>query len=114
MHVEVKSHIKKETWRVIKSYGKANLITSKWVLRLKKNADGSIQKYKARLVARGFTQIEGVDFDETFVPTSRLHNMRLLFATAIALDMNVHEIDYQTAYLNAKLQNEIYMEPPEP
>ncbi|KAE8251015.1 hypothetical protein A4X13_0g4198 [Tilletia indica] len=113
MHVEVQSHIKRGTWRVVKRYGKANLITSKWVLRLKKNADGSIQKYKARLVARGFTQVEGVDFDETFAPTSRLQNMRLLFATAAALDMDVHQIDYETAYLNAKLQNEIYMDPPE-
>ncbi|KAE8254572.1 hypothetical protein A4X13_0g3372 [Tilletia indica] len=113
MHVEVRSHIKRGTWRVVKRYGKANLISSKWVLRLKKNADGSIQKYKARLVARGFTQVEGVDFDETFAPTSRLQNMRLLFAVAAALDLDVHQIDYETAYLNAKLQNEIFMLPPE-
>ncbi|KAE8251482.1 hypothetical protein A4X13_0g3976 [Tilletia indica] len=113
MHVEVRSHIKRGTWRVVKRYGKANLISSKWVLRLKKNADGSIQKYKARLVARGFTQVEGVDFDETFAPTSRLQNMRLLFAVAAALGLDVHQIDYETAYLNAKLQNEIFMLPPE-
>ncbi|KAE8238258.1 hypothetical protein A4X06_0g8909, partial [Tilletia controversa] len=112
MNVEIKSHKDRGTWRIVKRRGQ-NLVTSKWVLRLKKNADGSIQKYKARLVARGFTQVEGVDFDETFAPTSRLQNMRLLLATAVALNLDVHQIDYETAYLNAKLQNEIYMEPPE-
>ncbi|KAE8182665.1 hypothetical protein CF328_g8434 [Tilletia controversa] len=112
MNVEIRSHKARGTWRIVKRRGQ-NLVTSKWVLRLKKNADGSIQKYKARLVARGFTQIEGVDFDETFAPTSRLQNMRLLLANAVALNMDVHQIDYETAYLNAKLQNEIYMEPPE-
>ncbi|KAE8226259.1 hypothetical protein CF319_g1123 [Tilletia indica] len=113
MHKEVKSHITRGTWRVVKAYGKANLISSKWVLRLKKNADGSIQKYKARLVARGFTQVEGVDFDETFAPTSRLQNMRLLCAMAAALGLDIHQIDYETAYLNAALKNEIYMLPPD-
>ncbi|KAE8219765.1 hypothetical protein CF319_g6604 [Tilletia indica] len=113
MHKEVKSHITRGTWRVVKSFGKANLISSKWVLRLKKNADGSIQKYKARLVARGFTQVEGVDFDETFAPTSRLQNMRLLCALAVSLGMDIHQIDYETAYLNAKLKNEIFMLPPD-
>ncbi|KAE8229103.1 hypothetical protein CF326_g5936 [Tilletia indica] len=113
MHKEVKSHITRGTWRVVKRFGKGNLISSKWVLRLKKNADGSIQKYKARLVARGFTQVEGVDFDETFAPTSRLQNMRLLCALAAALGMDIHQIDYETAYLNATLKNQIFMLPPE-
>ncbi|KAE8198649.1 hypothetical protein CF328_g3486 [Tilletia controversa] len=111
MNVEIRSHKNRGTWRVVKRRGQ-NLVTSKWVLRLKKNADGSIQKYKTRLVARGFTQIEGFDFDETFAPTSRLQNMRLLLANAVALNMDVHQIDYETAYLNAKLQTTSSWSPP--
>ncbi|KAE8224207.1 hypothetical protein CF319_g2861 [Tilletia indica] len=110
---ELRSHEERGTWEMVKAPEGANLVTSKWVLRIKRNADATIQKYKGRLVARGFTQVHGVDYDETFAPTSRLQILRLFCALSAALDMELHQIDFETAYLNAKLKHDIYMEVPE-
>jgi hypothetical protein len=85
---------------------------SKWVLRRKFGPDGSIQKYKARIVAQGFTQIEGVDYDETFAPVAKLSFLRTILAVAAEYDLEVHQMDVKCAYLNGELEEEIFMEPP--
>ncbi|KAE8187009.1 hypothetical protein CF336_g6746, partial [Tilletia laevis] len=113
MRKELQSHAERGTWEMVKVPEGVNLVTSKWVLRIKRNADATIQKYKGRLVARGFTQIHGVDYDETFAPTSRLRILRLFCSLSAALDLELHQIDFETAYLDAKLKHDIYMEVPE-
>ncbi|KAE8258495.1 hypothetical protein A4X13_0g1659 [Tilletia indica] len=113
MQKELRSHGERGTWEVVTVPLGANLISAKWVFRVKRNGDASIQKYKARLVARGFTQVQGVDYDETFAPTSRLQILRLFCALVAVLDMDLHQIDFETAYLNANLTHDIYMLPPE-
>ncbi|KAE8242469.1 hypothetical protein A4X06_0g6892 [Tilletia controversa] len=113
MQKELKSHDGRGTWEIVTAPLGANLISAKWVFRVKRNGDATIQKYKARLVARGFTQVQGVDFEETFAPTLCLQILRLFCALVAVLDMELHQIDFETAYLNATLTHDIYMLPPE-
>jgi len=80
----------------------ANIIDSHWVLHIKKNAPGKVEKYKAHLVAKGFTQIYGVDFYETYAPVARLASFRLLLAIAACNDWPVDTFDFDSAYLNSE------------
>ncbi|SPC64033.1 related to retrotransposon protein [Ustilago sp. UG-2017b] len=89
------------------------LVDSKIVLRLKLDADGIPVRHKARLVAQGFTQREGVDFEETFAPVALLSAIRALLSLAVERDWEVHQLDITMAYLNSTLKHEIYMKPPE-
>jgi hypothetical protein len=88
------------------------VVGSKWVFKIKRGPDGSIQKHKARLVAQGFTQIEGIDFDETFAPVAKFASLRTVLALAAEHDLEVHQLDVKSAYLNGDLKEEIFMAPP--
>ena len=90
------------------------MIDSKWVLRIKKNSAGEIDKYKARLVARGFTQIYGIDYYETYAPVARLASFRIILAIAARNGWPVHSFDFDSAYLNSKFEEDeaIYIEQP--
>ncbi|KAK4389641.1 Retrovirus-related Pol polyprotein from transposon TNT 1-94 [Sesamum angolense] len=79
----------------------------------KYKADGSIDKYKARLVAKGFKQKEGLDFFDTYSPVTRITSIRVLIAIAALYDLEIHQMDVKTAFLNGELDEEIYMEQPE-
>jgi len=91
----------------------SNIITPKWVFRYKYNSDNSINKRKARLVARGFTQKQGIDYNETFSPTLKQDSLRIATAIASANNFNIYQIDIKSAYLNATLNEDVYMEIPE-
>ena len=101
------------TWEVVPRPEGRRVVSSKWVYRVKYDANGKISRYKARLVARSFTQVYGVDYTDTFAPVTRLETLRLLFALAIQKDWEVRQIDVKTAYLYGDLDEEVYMEPPE-
>jgi hypothetical protein len=88
------------------------VVGSKWVFHIKRGPDGTIQKYKARVVAQGYTQVEGIDYDETFAPVAKLSSLRAILALAAELNLEVHQMDVKSAYLNGELEEEIYMEPP--
>ena len=88
-------------------------ISTKWIFKLKKGADGNIQRYKARIVARGFSQIPGQDFDETFSPVVRSSSFRLILAIAAVKGYKLKHIDIKTAFLNSEVTEEIYVQPPE-
>jgi hypothetical protein len=102
------------TWDVVERPASSNVVDSKWVFKLKKNADGTIDKYKARLVARGFTQIYGVDYYETFAPVAKLASIRTLLAIAARNDWPIDMFDFHSAFLNGELDDDedIYMEQP--
>lgn len=91
----------------------ANLITCRWVYKVKLNPDGSVNRYKARLVARGFTQRHGIDYTHTFAPVVKFQSIRALLAIAAAEGWVIHQMDVITAYLNGELEHEIYMAQPE-
>ncbi len=87
---------------------------SKWVFRIKKDAEGGIVKFKARLVAQGFSQVPGIDYFDTYAPVARLASIRSILAMAAALDLELHQVDIKGAYLNGKLTDKeiIYMRQP--
>jgi reverse transcriptase-like protein len=88
------------------------VVGSKWVFRIKHGPDGTIQKYKARVIAQGFTQIENIDYDETFAPVAKFTSLCTILAIAAEEDLEVHQMDVKSAYLNGVLKEEIFMEPP--
>ncbi|KAF5094301.1 hypothetical protein DV451_005044 [Geotrichum candidum] len=109
---EIDSLMLNNTWTLVKSPPGRKAIGSKWVFKVKENVDGSIDRYKARLVAQGFSQIEGIDYNETFAPVVRYETVRLLFAISAQFQMLVHHMDVTTAFLNGDLSEEIYMKQP--
>ncbi|KAI5073008.1 hypothetical protein GOP47_0013114 [Adiantum capillus-veneris] len=112
MEDEVKSLKANKTWSLVPLPPGWSPITCKWVLRRKYHPDGSVARYKARLVARGFSQVEGLDYNETFSPVLRMASFRILLALAVLLDLELHHLDVQTAFLHGDLPEEIYMEQP--
>ena len=112
MQSEYVSLMKNDTWKLVKLPENRNTIGCKWVFKIKRNADGSIDRYKARLVAQGYSQKEGIDFEETFSPVARFTSIRTILAIANELNLEVHQMDVQTAFLHGKVSDEIYMEQP--
>src|SRR5882757_6849730 len=102
------------TWILEEAPPGANIIGSKWVFKAKKDAAGFIARLKARLVAQGFSQIGGIDFDDTYAPVARLASSRAIIAMANRLDLLLHQVDIKGAYLNGGLNdNEVlYMHHP--
>ena len=109
---ELVSLEKMGTWH--KRPPETNVVDCRWVLRIKKNTAGEIEKYKARLVTKGFTQIYGVDYYETYAPVARLASFQLLLAIAARNGWAVDTFDFDSAYLNCKLKDDevIYLEQP--
>jgi hypothetical protein len=102
------------TWTSVPQPSGKNIVGSKWVFRIKRKADGSIKKYKACLVAQGFTQKFGVDYFDTFSPVARLSSFRTIIAIAARHDWDIDTFDFNGAYLNGELSDDedIYMQPP--
>ena len=76
------------------------MVTSRWLYKVKHAADGSIEKFKARFVARGFSQVEGVDYEETFAPVARYTSIRSIISIAAEMGWKIHQMDVKTAFLN--------------
>ena len=114
MDRELNTLEKAGTWVDVPRPPDKNIVGSKWVYRVKHKADGSIDKFKARLVARGFTQIYGVDYFTTFSPVAKLSSFRTILAIAARHDWEIESFDFNAAYLNGELDDneEIYMHPP--
>jgi hypothetical protein len=87
-------------------------ITLKWVFKLKRDEVGAIIKHKACLVARGFLQREGIDFDDAFAPVAQMESVRLLLALAAQEGWRVHHMDVKSAFLNGDLKEEVYVHQP--
>ena len=116
IHAELLSHESNMTFEYVSEEDAKRikrLVTSKLVFKIKRNSDGTIERYKARLVARGFTQRFGVDYRETFAPVARMASIRTLLAVACQDDMNLTQLDVETAFLNGPLDEVIYMRLPE-
>ena len=85
------------------------MVDCKWTYKIKSGDHGRPERYKARLCARGFTQIYGIDFDETYAPVVKFTSIRVFLAKAILMKMTIHQMDVVTTFLNAPLDEEIYM-----
>ena len=103
---------KHQTWELTEKPKDKNDIGVKWVYRTKLNADGFVNKHKVRLVVKGYAQMFGVDFSETFSPIARLDTIRLLLALAAQKGWIIHRMDVKSAFLNGHLEEEIFVEQP--
>ena len=88
------------------------VINSKWVFKIKRGPNGEIEKYKAQLVAKGFTQIHGIDYTDTFAPVTKFTTIRALLTLATKYNLEIHQMDMKSAFLNGELDEEIFLEPP--
>nr|GEW30807.1 retrovirus-related Pol polyprotein from transposon TNT 1-94 [Tanacetum cinerariifolium] len=102
-----------EVWELVPRPDKAMVITLKWIYKVKLDELGGILKNKARLVARGYRQEEGIDFKESFASVSRLEAIRIFLAYAAHKNMVVYQIDVKTAFLNGNLREEVYVSQPD-
>ena len=101
---EISSIEKNNTWTLVDLPKGIKPIGLKWVFKIKRNADGSINKYKARLVAKGYVQKHGIDYDEVFAPVARIETIRLVIALAASKGWQVHHLDVKTAFLHGELK----------
>jgi hypothetical protein len=106
---EIDSVKRNQAWELADLPQGHRAITLKWVYKLKRNEAGEIVKHKARLVARGFVQQEGVDFDKVFAPVARMEFVRLLLALVAQEGWQVHHMDVKSAFLNGYLKEEVYV-----
>jgi hypothetical protein len=113
MNEELDQIEKNDTWELVSRPTKKNVIVSKWVYKNKMNDQGNIVRNKAILVCKGYAQIQGLDFDETFVPVARLEAIRMFLSYACHKKFKVYQMDVKSVFLNGDLKEEVYMEQPE-
>ncbi|KAK2438086.1 putative mitochondrial protein [Trifolium repens] len=113
MEEEIAFIEKNKTWSLVHLPANKKPIAVKWIYKLKFHPDGSISKYKARLVAKGFLQKPGIDFTEIFAPVARIETVRLVVAIAYHFDWEIAQLDVKSAFLNDKLEEEVYIEQPQ-
>ena len=108
----MESLIENKVFTVVDSPSNKRVITSKWVFKKKKGVSSKVEKYKARIVARGFMQEEGVDYTLTYSPTVRFESIRLMLAIATANGWHTEQMNVTTAFLYAEIKEEVYLEIP--
>jgi hypothetical protein len=113
MQEEIASIDRNHTWDLVDLPANKRPIAVKWIYKLKHLPDGTIAKYKARLVAKGFLQKPGIDFTEVFAPVARLETVRLVVAIANHFQWDFVQLDVKSAFLNGKLEEEVYVEQPQ-
>jgi hypothetical protein len=113
MMEEYQSIMKNDVWEIVPRPEGKSVVTSKWIYKIKHVVDGSIDKYKARFVARGFSQKEGEDYDETFALVSRYTSIRSIISLAASMGWSLHQMDVKTVFLNGVIEEEVYIEQPQ-
>ena len=112
MQEELKSSNDTNTWTLVESPKDKNVNPGKWVYKLKTKANGSLEKYKARYVAKGFKQIEGTGYSETFAPTTKPETFWLILSSAENENFIMRQMGVKSAYLHPEIKEEVYLEQP--
>eukprot|EP00253_Pinus_taeda_P007619 PITA_07619 len=112
MNEEYRSLLANDTWDLIPLPKGRKLVRCKWVYITKYEPDGKVDKHKACLVAKGFSQVEGIDYTETFSPVTKMNSVRLVLSLIASFKWEVHQMDVKSAFLHGDLHEEIYMEQP--
>lgn len=110
---EMNSLIENNTWTLVKLPEGKTAIGAKWVFKKKINKEGEVERYKARFCAKGYSQEKGIDYNETFAPVLKYKSLRIILAIAAIRDLELSQMDVETAFLNAEIKEEVYMEQPE-
>ena len=104
---------KNDVWELVSLLEGRQVIGCKWIFKGKTGADGSVNRYKARLIVQGYSQQQGLDYDETFSPVIRFESLRALVSFAVQKNLTLHQLDITSAFLNGHLEEEIFMNQPE-
>jgi hypothetical protein len=111
MQEELNNFERNQVWELVERPN-TNIIGTKWVFRNKQDEFGIVTRNKARLVAQGYTQVEGLDFGETYAPVARLEAIRFLLAFTAHHDFKLYQMDVKSAFLNGPLSEEVYVKQP--
>ena len=113
MEEEMRAIRDNETWELTELPAGHRAIGLKWVFKIKKDPQGNVIKHKALLVAKGYAQREGIDFEEVFAPVARMETVRVLVALTAHRGWHVHHMDMKLAFLNGELAEKVYVRQPE-
>ena len=113
MQEEIEALHKNKKWELMPLPAGRKPIGNKWVYKIKRNGDDQVERYRARLVVKGYAQKEGVDFNEIFSPVVRMTTVRVVLAMCATYDLHLEQLDVKTAFLHENLEEEIYMLQPE-
>lgn len=113
MKRELQAIEKNNTWELVVLPAQAKTIGVKWVFKTKLNEDGQVDKYKARLVVKGYAQKEGIDYDEVFAPVARWNTIRIMLAVAAQKGWTMYQLDVNSAFLYGELKEVVYVDQPE-
>ena len=113
MDEEIAALAANNTWELDTPPSGVKVIPTKWVFKIKTDADGNIERYKARLVVKGYRQIEGIDYDEVFAPVSKYATLRTVLALASSRDYEIHQVDIKNAFVQGALKEEVWIGQPE-
>ena len=112
MHEELHQFVWNDVWELVPRPNGINVIGTKWISKNKSYKHGTVIRNKSRLVAQGYTQVEEIDFDETFALVARLESIKILLAIASHLNFKLYQMDVKSAFLNEMLQEELNVEQP--
>jgi hypothetical protein len=112
MHEELENFEWNQVWVLVPPPPECQPIDTKWVYKNKQSEDGVVVRNKARLVAQGFFQKEGIDYEETFAHVARLEAIRILLAFAASKGFKLYQMDLKSAFLNGYIEEEVYMRQP--
>ena len=113
MNEEIKSMKDNDVWDPVPLPEGVKIIDCKWIFKTKRDSMGNVEKYKIRLVAKGFTQKEGIDYKETFSPVSSKDSFKTIIALVAHFDLELHQMDVKIVFLNGDINEMIYMVHPE-
>ncbi|MBJ4693218.1 hypothetical protein JGE76_23615, partial [Salmonella enterica subsp. enterica serovar Rissen] len=109
MHEELENFERNIIWTLVEPPPNHNVIGTKWVFKNKQSEDGLVVRNKAKLVAQGYSQVEGLDFEDTFAPVARLEAIRILLAFASSKGFKLFQMDVKSAFLNGVIEQEVYV-----
>ena len=112
MHQKLHQFVRNDVWEPVPRPKDTHVISTKWIFKNKNDDDGEIVRNKSRLVAQGYTQVEGIDFDESFALVARLKSIRILLSIAFIMNFKLYQMDVKSAFLNGFLNEEVFVEQP--
>eukprot|EP00253_Pinus_taeda_P025597 PITA_25597 len=111
--VEYNSIMVNNVWEVVSRPQDRSVVGSRWIYKTKYTVDGNVEKYKARFVAKGYAQKEGIDYEKTSAPVARYTSIRTVISLAAQMGWEIHQMDVKTTFLNGVIEEKVYIEQPE-
>ena len=110
---EYDSIVRNNDWEVVPRQENNSVVGSRWIYKVKQVADGSIKKHKVRFVAKGFSQMEGIDYKETFAPIARYSSIISIISLVAQMGWKIHQMNVKTTIIHGMTQEEVYVEQPQ-